>query len=127
MPIHKVKISNILHTQQIEMLSYILQDVSKEYNIDYDELQEKYINVFYKKKRKQRLKGLQNPYTIFLNDKEVDNEIRKNNDVYVFGDVSILKGKMWRNLSKDEKEVYRLKSVEVNKKILSEKELQITD
>lgn len=117
MPITKVKISNIIHQQQIELLSYILQDVSKTYNISYDELQEKYINHFYKKKRHKRILGLQNGYTLFLKDENIDKEIKESNEGCKFGYISKCKGKMWQNLEKEKREEYYNKAKIHNNKL----------
>jgi len=48
-----------------------------------------------------------NPYAAFLSNKEIQAEIRRNNPDLNFGELSKLKGQIWKNLSQENKDYYK--------------------
>lgn len=114
MPLSKKKIHNILYKQNIELIEYILQDISNKYDIDLLELHNEYLCQFKIIKRNTNKKGKQNGYSIFLKDKMVDGDLRKRFPDKSFGQLSKLKGEIWRNMSKIDIESYKKKAQDFN-------------
>ena len=63
---------------------------------------------------------------MFLGDKSVEDKLRKDNPDASFGDLSKLKGPLWKNLSDKVKEKYKQKAKELTKENL-EKLKKISD
>ena len=107
---HEEKLINLTIQQSVPLLKYILSAISKEYNLDYSSLENKYIkkliNNKYAKKR-QRMKGRQTKYSMFLKDKNVNDKIRlKYGNNLKFPQISKIKGEIWAALSKKDKQKY---------------------
>jgi len=80
--------------------------------IDSDKLSEtylkdlkNYLNTFQNRQKKNKKF---NPYSAFLKDKSIQAKIKNDNPNLSFGDLSKLKGQIWKNLSKEEKNKYKL-------------------
>jgi hypothetical protein len=56
-----------------------------------------------------------NPYAAFLSNKEIQTEIKKNNPNLTFGELSKLKGQIWKNLSQEKKDYYKELALNHNK------------
>ena len=57
-------------------------------------------------KSKKKIRKI-NPYAAFLSNKEIQAEIRRNNPDLNFGELSKLKGKIWKNFSQENKDYYK--------------------
>ena len=110
-------LTTLILKQNYPVLEYFLETVANGENLDVEELKKKYLSPLkeYKKKR-SRAKGVVNGYSVFLADKDVDAQIKKENPESEFGVRSKIKGKMWRELPNNEKEKYRKKAKEMNSK-----------
>ena len=56
-----------------------------------------------------------NPYAAFLSNKEIQTEIKKNNPNLTFGELSKLKGQIWKNLPQEKKDYYKELALNHNK------------
>ncbi len=56
-----------------------------------------------------------NPYAAFLSNKEIQSEIKENNPNLTFGELSKLKGKIWKNMTQKEKDYYKEYALKQNK------------
>ena len=117
MTIRRKNLINILFDQNIPLIEYYLKQIAEDYNISFEELESKYIKPFkIVKKRNTNKKGRHTNYSMFLADKEVENEIRKKFPNIKFGDISKQKSKVWKVMSKKDKDIYKKKAAEYNKK-----------
>ena len=80
--------------------------------LDKDELKKKYfkdtigfVDNFEQTANKKRKI---NPYAAFLSNKQVQAEIKNNNPDLTFGELSKLKGQIWKNLSQEKKDYYKI-------------------
>tara|TARA_B100001013_G_C24395829_1_gene357949 strand:- start:117 stop:548 length:432 start_codon:yes stop_codon:yes gene_type:complete len=90
------------------ILEYVIERIAEDYELDVKILRKKYLNELktYRKKNSKR-KGIINAYAAFLGDKSIENELRKDNPDASFGDLSKLKGPLWKNLSDHKREKYK--------------------
>ncbi len=80
--------------------------------LDKDELKKKYFkdtigfddNFEQTANKKRKI----NPYAAFLSNKQVQAEIKNNNPDLTFGELSKLKGQIWKNLSQEKKDYYKI-------------------
>ena len=114
MPLSKNKLQNILYKQNIDLIEFLLNDISKKYDIPIEELETEYISQFKIVKRNTNKKGKMNGYSIFLKDKEVDEDLRTRFPEKAFGQLSKLKGETWRNMSDIDKKLYKEKAIAFN-------------
>lgn len=118
MPYNKNHLSNILFQQSIPLIEYVLKDISEKHDLDYKELEKEYLTIFKtNKKRNTNKKGKKNGYSFFLSDKEVDKDLKIRFPDMRFGELSKEKGKVWRAMSKIDKEKYKLKADKFNIKL----------
>lgn len=97
----------------------LLKELATDYDLDLNELEEKYLP---KKEVKQKRKRI-NGYTLFLGDVEVDKKIREENPDIDFGEIAKIKGKMWRNMPSNEKKVWSDLAEEYKKSTINEEQL----
>lgn len=108
-------INSLIIKNFTKSLEEILKDISKNYDIDYNELTDRYINqLVHNKTHKKMRKNKQNAYTIFLKDKDIEFKIKNENKNITFSELSKLKGKIWREMDDSEKEKYKSIANEVN-------------
>jgi len=118
MPLKKNELTNILFKSNIDLVSYLLRTIGEDYNISYDELERKYIKPFKQtKKRNTNKKGRMTCYSMFLADKSIDEDLKNRNPDMSFGELSKEKGKVWKAMSKKDKDIYREKAKEYNNKL----------
>ena len=123
MPLRKNELTNILFKQNIELVTYLLKAIGEDYNIQYEELERKYIKPFKTtKKRNTNKKGKMTCYSMFLADKSVDEDLKKRYPDMSFGALSKEKGKVWKAMSNIDKDKYRLKAQEYNKNLANEEQ-----
>jgi len=94
--------------QQISpILERIVEQIALDYGLNAKALKKKYLSDLkeYKKKPSKR-KGVINPYAAFLGDKDIEDKLRDENPEATFGELSKLKGPIWKKLSDSEKEKY---------------------
>ena len=75
---------------------------------------EKKIVIPTKEKKKKRSKF--NSYIAFIKDHVVEKELKKEYPEKTFGELSKIKSKMWKNLSPEKKESYKIKAKELTEK-----------
>ena len=120
MTIKKTELINILFANNIPLIEYYLIEISKDYNISYDELESKYIKPFKNSKnRNTNKKGRKTKYSMFLSDKNV-NETLKNKfgdqyDKLPFSEISKEKSKIWKAMSETDKDKYGEQANDFNK------------
>jgi hypothetical protein len=109
-------ITTLILKQNYPVLENLIERISDDYNLNVEDLKKKYLGELkeYKKKR-SRAKGVLNGYSVFLADKDIDKKIREENKNLSFGEISQIKGKMWKELPKDEVDKYKNKAKEMNK------------
>ena len=97
------------------VLEYFITKIAQDYNLNVEELKKNYLSELkeYRKKR-SRARGVLNGYSVFLADKEIDKKIRDENNNPSFGEISQIKGKMWKELPDSEKEKYKSKAKKAN-------------
>ncbi len=114
------KIKKIIVDNNTELLSFVLKDVSKVYDIEYEELETKYIKPLdtFKRKKNTNKKGKLNGYSMFLKDKDVDRQIKaKYKDGITFVNLTREKANIWDVMSKKDKADYSQKAQEYNEKL----------
>jgi hypothetical protein len=100
-------INTVLKYQSI-ILEKLIDRIAQDTNLNAKELKKKYLNDFkYYKKRSSKRKGVINAYAAFLADKKIDNKLREENPEASFGELSKLKGPLWKQLGGDEKARYK--------------------
>ena len=89
-----------------KQLKKILKEISDDYKIDFDELDEKYLVLLEKQKKKRKKRNhILTGYQYFLGDAKVADQIREEHgDKIAFGEISKLKSQLWRGLTKEEKD-----------------------
>lgn len=104
----KNNINNLLIKHTIPVLELLLKDISNTYDIDYAELESKYIKSIpmIKKKRNINKKGQMTSYSFFLRDEDVTNKLKEQYPEKSFGEISKLKGNIWRSMSVIDKSRY---------------------
>jgi len=109
----KALIPTILKNQA-PILEALIERIAEDLDLDAKTMKKKYLNELrsYKKKVSRR-KGVINSYAAFLGDKDVENRLREENPEATFGELSKLKGPLWKSLTKEEKEVYKQKAKEL--------------
>jgi hypothetical protein len=115
MPSHKLLIPSILKNIT-PILENLIEKIAEDNDLDARVMKKKYLNDLrtYKKKVSRR-KGIINAYAAFLGDKEVEENLRKDNPDATFGELSKLKGPLWKSLSEKEREIYKQKAIELTK------------
>ena len=93
----------------------LLVKVSKDYDLDLNELKTKYLEETNKKsstnKRPKKLSG----YNLFLGSEEVSNMAKERSEDGDFGSLAKIKGNMWSSLSQAEKSKWNKKADAINK------------
>jgi len=118
------KLLSIYSESMIPFLSFILKDISQNFNIDHDTLYNHYLgNIKIKRKRNTNKKGTMTSYAIFLKDSKIIDQIKERYPNKKFGEYSKIKGEIWRTMSSVDKDLYKQKAIEYNKK-LKEKKLK---
>jgi len=118
------KLLSIYSESMIPFLSFILKDISQNFNIDHDTLYNHYLgNIKIKRKRNTNKKGTMTSYAIFLKDTKIIDQIKERYPDRKFGEYSKIKGEIWRTMSSVDKDLYKQKAIEYNK-ILKEKKLK---
>ena len=104
----KNNIAILLMKQNIPIFELMLKDISVNYGIDYRELEQTYIKTLpiTKKKRNINKKGQMTSYSFFLKDTAVSSKIKKQYPGKTFGEISKLKGNIWRSMSEADKLKY---------------------
>lgn len=121
MPIKKNELINILFSNNIPLIEYILKQVSIDHDLSYEDLEKKYIKPFkYTKKRNTNKKGRKTNYSMFLADKNVEKELKERYPNMSFGELSKEKSKVWKVMSKQDKEKYKTLAEEYNQKLKTE-------
>ena len=124
MSLNKTHLTNILFKQNIPLVEFLIKDFAMVYKVDIEELEKRYVMPFKTtKKRNTNKKGMMNGYSIFLADKEVDEELKERYPNKTFGELSKEKGKFWKAMSKIDKEKYSLKAKEFNKELKEKQSL----
>ena len=115
MPSHKLLIPSILKNIT-PILENLIEKIAEDNDLDARVMKKKYLNDLrtYKKKVSRR-KGIINAYAAVLGDKEVEENLRKDNPDATFGELSKLKGPLWKSLSEKEREIYKQKAIELTK------------
>ena len=125
MPLNKTHLINILFKQNIELVEYLIKDIAEKYDLDSEELQKEYLTPFKTtKKRNTNKKGMMNGYSLFLADKEVDEELKERFPDKTFGELSKEKGKFWKAMSKTDKTEYSEKAKKFNKELKAKREAE---
>lgn len=114
--LNETKLINILLKQNIPLVEYLLGSISEDYNIDLDELKNKYLSSFRKRKRKRTKKGRITGYTLFLKDTELNEQLRERYKKEGFGKISSMKGEIWKSMSEVDKLVYKNNAKKLNEK-----------
>lgn len=118
------KLLSIYSESMIPFLSFILKDISQNFNIDHDTLLNHYLgNIKIKRKRNTNKKGTMTSYAIFLKDTKIIDQIKERYPDRKFGEYSKIKGEIWRTMSSVDKDLYKQKAIEYNK-ILKKKKLK---
>ena len=109
-------ITTLILKQHYPILESLIEMIAEDHKLDVEEMKKTYLGELkeYKKKR-SRAKGVLNGYSVFLADKEVDQKIRNENKDLSFGEILQIKGKMWKELSADEKNNYKNEATKLNK------------
>ena len=122
------KLLSIYSESMIPFLSFILKDISQNFNIDQDTLFNHYLgNIKIKRKRNTNKKGTMTSYAIFLKDSKIIDQIKERYPNRKFGEYSKIKGEIWRTMSDIDKDVYRKKAVEYNIKLKEKKLLEANE
>lgn len=116
------KLLSIYSESMIPFLSFILKDISQNFNIDQDTLFNHYLgNIKIKRKRNTNKKGTMTSYAIFLKDSKIINQIKERYPNKKFGEYSKIKGEIWRTMSSIDKDLYKKKAIEYNIKLKERK------
>jgi len=93
--------------QELPKYERLIEQIAADYELDAKNMKKKYLGDLkeYKKKTSKR-KGVINPYAAFLGDKSVENKLRKSNPEATFGELSKLKGPIWKKMSDKDKQKY---------------------
>ena len=116
------KNNNLFAKHVIEQVTPLFEEFFKALDknfdqINYDDISEIYLkdlknytNNFKQNKKTKKI----NPYSAFLSDKPVQEKIKKKNPNLSFGQLSKLKGQIWKNFPEEEKQKYKLMAQESN-------------
>jgi hypothetical protein len=116
------KNNNLFAKHVIEQVTPLFEEFFKSLDknfdqLNYDDISETYLkdlknytNNFKHNKKTKKI----NPYSAFLSDKPVQGKIKKENPNLSFGQLSKLKGQIWKNFSEEEKQKYKLMAQESN-------------
>jgi hypothetical protein len=116
------KNNNLFAKHVIEQITPLFEEFFKSLDknfdqINYDDISEIYLkdlknytNNFKNNKKTKKI----NPYSAFLSDKLVQEKIKKKNPNLSFGQLSKLKGHIWKNFPEEEKQKYKLMAQESN-------------
>jgi hypothetical protein len=116
------KLLSIYSESMIPFLSFILKDISQNFNIDHDTLYNHYLgNIKIKRKRNTNKKGTMTSYAIFLKDSKIIDQIKERYPDRKFGEYSKIKGEIWRTMSSVDKDLYKQKAIEYNIKLKAKK------
>lgn len=122
------KLLSIYSESMIPFLSFILKDISQNFNINHETLYNHYLgNIKIKRKRNTNKKGTMTSYAIFLKDSKIIDQIKERYPNRKFGEYSKIKGEIWRTMSDIDKDVYRKKAVEYNIKLKEKKLLEANE
>ena len=112
------KLLSIYSESMIPFLSFILKDISENFNISHETLYNHYLgNIKIKRKRNTNKKGTMTSYAIFLKDSKVIDQIKIRYPNRKFGEYSKIKGEIWRSMSSIDKAVYKETAIAYNIKI----------
>lgn len=116
------KNNNLFAKHVIEQVTPLFEEFFKSLDknfdqLNYDDISETYLkdlknytNNFKHNKKTKKI----NPYSAFLSDKPVQGKIKKENPNLSFGQLSKLKGQIWKNFPEEEKQKYKLMAQESN-------------
>ena len=103
----KDKLIPIILKQITPILEKIIERISVDFNLDEKQLKKVYLQDLRNyKKRQSKRKGIINPYAAFLGDKKIEKKLRNDNPEASFGELSKLKGPLWKSLSESDKQKY---------------------
>ena len=114
--LNEAKLINILMKQNIPLITHLLESISEDYDIELDELKEKYLSSFKKKKRSKTRKGRITGYTLFLKDKKLNEQLKEDFKKQGFGSISRMKGEIWKSMSQKDKSGYNNDAKNLNEK-----------
>lgn len=117
MPITQNQLINLMKEQNKPLISFLLKEISKDFKIDLDELNSRYLEPLLKIKRKRNSnkKGKKTGYTIFISEQ---NKLMKLK-VLPFKQRAPEIADMWRSMSKRDKEEYKNQAIEFNKTVVN--------
>ena len=122
MTLLKNKLYNINKKNNIELFNCLLKQISIDYKIPYEELQDKYIKQITLSKEKKN-KGKQTCYSIFLKDNEIKEYVEKTHGKNLsFSEKSKIYSNIWKVMSKKDKEKYKNKAI-INNNLLDSKKV----
>ena len=107
---------NLLTKHIIQQVLQIFDELFKTLDENFEQLVQEELKETYLKDMIQFNENLEknnkkirkiNPYAAFLSNKEIQAEIRRNNPDLNFGELSKLKGQIWKNLSQENKDYYK--------------------
>lgn len=116
------KNNNLFAKHVIEQITPLFEEFFKSLDknfdqINYDDISETYLkdlknytNNFKHNKKTKKI----NPYSAFLSDKPVQKKIKEENPDLSFGELSKLKGQVWKKFNVQEKKKYKLMAQEKN-------------
>ena len=116
------KNNNLFAKHAIEQVTPLFEEFFKALDknfdqINYDDISENYLkdlknysNNFKQNKKSKKI----NPYSAFLSDKPIQKKIKKENPDLSFGELSKLKGQIWKKFNVEEKKKYKLMAQESN-------------
>ena len=116
MPLSKQKINKILYKQNTEILTHVLSAISQDYDIEFEELNKKYIKPLVNYTRPKN-KGKQTSYSIFLKDEEIRKHIDEKHGEITFTERSKIYSELWKVMSKKDKDEYKKRAIEINKNL----------
>lgn len=109
------KLNNSILNGFSEPLKTVLLDISKKYDIKYEELESRYCGgLKIKQRRKTNKKGRLNAYSVFLKDEVVTHQLKVQYPETTFGELSKIRGDMWNSMSTKDKNVYSEKAKKYN-------------
>ena len=103
----------------LPILENFLKNLSNNFeDLDYDILEETYLNKMqeYMKKCNTKKDTKINGYSAFLSDKEFQKELKNKYKEIPFGELSKIRGKIWKEFSEDKKLYYKNVAKIINNK-----------
>jgi len=116
------KYLNLILKGSAGIVDEVLKKIAEDYELDYEELKKKYISPLQVSKRNTNKKGIKTGYSMFLSDKEVNDDLIDKYPDLDFSGLSVQKSSIWRAMSKKDKEKYSVMAKEYNKNLKKEKE-----